>query len=109
MKTETNQLKPCPFCGRAAMTATAKNGLTTVACTECECEFGWFESYDAAVEAWNTRAERTCKNVWKDWSEWHALFECSVCGAYSHRFIRHKDGTMDSTRYCPHCGAKVVD
>ena len=52
--------------------------------------------------------ERTCRNVY-DGRE----FECSVCGMQWHLLDR-EDGLEEwahvrKPRYCPECGAKVVD
>lgn len=62
-----------------------------------------------AIEAWNTRAERTCRRMPADDGAVMVMrgglamefpyFECSECGAY----------VMDNARYCPNCGAKVVE
>lgn len=92
------KLRECPFCGDSPMIATANNGLTTIACSNCECEFGWFENETSAIERWNTRAERTCK----DESEYGHLFLCSNCGGIEEATHAYKWG------YCPNCGARVV-
>lgn len=50
------------------------------------------EALHEAIEAWNTRAERTCKNR-------GGHMGCSECGWYLN----------ENARYCDGCGAKVVD
>ena len=59
-------LLPCPFCGGEAIVTCAGRGKyqTQVRCTRCNCTLSeWFASKKAAVEAWNTRAERTCSYI----------------------------------------------
>ena len=108
------ELKPCPFCGGeakarewAAWSPTIQ-GVTSVACTECVAEIEvdaaelWL--HDAAWY-WNSRAERTCKNVHEPpttstfWPSPH--FKCSECGA--------THVSVDYVYFCPNCGAKVVE
>lgn len=107
------ELKPCPFCGGEPRLV-EEISLAKIACMnrgcEVEPETPWFWSVDEAAEAWNTRAERTCKaaNVaeyaWDD-------FECSECGWVTWSFLMEHEGcgTVCKPRYCPNCGAKVVD
>ena len=105
------ELKPCPFCG----------GKPSIRCDE----FGFYENLymfthtckgrkpqlnsfscgyatkQAAIEAWNTRYERTCTNI-----DMFESFKCSECGGY----IMNYDSEYDiSPDYCPDCGAKVVE
>lgn len=48
----------------------------------------------------NTRAERTCMNVWDVELTGRLRFQCSECGAVSLEI---------TPRFCPNCGRKVVD
>lgn len=124
-----SELKPCPFCGGEAKTVLADTyphrGMLHswfVACTdsECGCELGFYgmdengtcgtyETEAEAIEAWNTRAERTCRMTDRG--------ECSECGAYIVRAwteVHDFNGDMKridlrSHNYCPNCGAKVVE
>lgn len=50
-------------------------------------------------EIWNSRAERTCENVWDVEQTGRLRFKCSDCGAVSLEI---------TPNYCPDCGAKVV-
>lgn len=99
-----SELLPCPFCGGGAQTL--RNGSWwCVACrTPFCCDVGKFDTEAEAIEAWNTRSERTChivegsrKIVLSDETE---LFEngCSECNGYLDDF--------DS--YCANCGARVT-
>lgn len=105
------ELKPCPFCGGEATMSSytySLSGLGTQYKVECEghdCPaqptVDWhYWTAEEAAEAWNTRAERTCRmNRYNS-----AVWACSECGR----------GYMESLlpevgEYCMGCGAKVVD
>ena len=81
-----------------------------VRCRDCECSSGHLPggacSADehGAIEAWNARWERTCRN---NSQEGGISLLCSACGAYTpwiadavHAF---------AARRCGNCGAKVVE
>ena len=66
----TEQLKPCPFCGKAAYIGGDEGGADGffAGCQECFCNVGkaygrsampshMFASPDEAIAAWNRRAE----------------------------------------------------
>lgn len=65
----------------------------------------WFGIKQEAIDAWNTRAERTCRIVPNGHlftlSDGTELYEsaCSECGAY----------LGDEDNYCSICGAKVIE
>ena len=105
-------LKSCPFCGGEAeiIEVDYEMYLTGYAiyCRKCCLKLGvtgrlgeayeWFPVFDTeaeAIAAWNARAERTCQRFWTG-----AEMICSSCAhQLNDRFAR----------YCPMCGAKVVD
>ena len=114
------KLKPCPFCGGEAKINRIVNTFYQYAryfssCTRCSAESKVFETEQEAIEAWNTRAERTCHPfVSPDGAGWYAI-GCDNCG---HGFV---DNNPDKAyllkiskrsdimpRYCPNCGAKVI-
>ena len=101
------KLKPCPFCGGKAEPFNPfenTEGTWCVICSECAAATGFEQTEAEAIEAWNTRAERTCKNNDTDNDE---FFQCSECGKSSvTEFLR---GGYGVPRYCPNCGARVVD
>lgn len=75
----------------------------SVVCGGCSARVGNsdFDMPKTAVDAWNRRAGRTCRN---EATEPGILFECSECHA---AFVNEPiDGWWD---YCPNCGAKVVE
>lgn len=94
------KLKPCPFCGGKAKNVYFRYTDThSIWCRTCGAESYEFDTEEEAIEAWNTREERTCRNV----SEQGVLFECSECGA------KTVDAVGNYTQeYCAACGAKVV-
>lgn len=99
------ELKPCPFCGGEAELVIDEpfRGFTFVECHECGAR-GSISKEREAIKAWNTRAERTCRNLYEP-----GLFKCSECGAFSMQKIVYRDGTPATPKCCPWCGAKVVE
>lgn len=106
-QSETNgiTLLPCPFCGsEAEIHQTIERWIAT--CSSDQNELDGFthtaQAYGAtkaeAIEAWNTRAERTCRNTQSDFD-----FMCSECGKCV------DNGRIIGFNYCPNCGRKVVD
>lgn len=107
----TSELKPCPFCGGEALirvdlcrVASGSDHIYIVGCRGFECRGSavtgpLYETKAEAVEAWNTRAERTCRNVGHEHG-YKRVFVCSECEGENY------DGTPN---YCPECGAKVVE
>lgn len=114
------ELKPCPFCGGEAElvegeygmylvgyaiyckgTCGAKLGVTGRLCEAYEWT-PYFDTEAEAIAAWNTRAERTCKNDDDDCDAW---FKCSECGLHSKLEIM--SGGYGIPNYCPNCGARV--
>ena len=103
-------LKPCPFCGgRATMDGDPRVADDWVFCLDCGAMGAYKLGKDKAIEAWNTRAERTCRMT----HEWvrpceedgcdrlHVVqWTCSEC---------EFDFEGARPNYCPNCGAKVVD
>ena len=103
-----NELLPCPFCGGEAVMFEDDYGDWHVYCGD-----GWYvernlcPGYHAidcmyitkaqAIEAWNTRAERTCRNVDDHKTVWFICSECDELKKLAHL-----------GNCCPNCGAKVV-
>lgn len=113
------ELKPCPFCGANAemryhpsCMRDPSHRAWEVGCSICDARVGNTiyaigKTRDEAIAAWNTRAERTCKLPetridhgsieYNGTTEWR---RCSGCGA---------EVLAYPARYCPKCGAKVVE
>lgn len=96
------ELLPCPFCGGEADLIDISDEYEGEYWVAHQCANGTSvetNSYDTeaeAIAAWNSRAERTCRNIsGKNW--W--AFECSECGEMIEQGV---------PEYCPSCGAKVV-
>lgn len=107
----TNELKPCPFCGGEAIIRTYRtfideyHGIGTkyyVACSECLADRHLGKlTENEAIEAWNTRAERTCK--WTQWEQHSDQYFSTECGREFQWATPY-----DLPNYCPGCGAKLV-
>ena len=105
----TDNLLPCPFCGGEAKvfhySSAIRDEVWRVVCDRPFCAQGPDGYTEAeAVSAWNTRAERTCTNVDTDDD---CYFECSQCGSAA--LVEYKSSGYGVPRYCPNCGAKVVE
>lgn len=108
----------CPCCGDIALpkwySASRPNeqapyGLESEArfyyeCRECGLRTKDYQTQKSALDAWNTRAERTCEMELQTCVDPEGnvfSFVCSECGVdvYGHVDIG----------YCPNCGARVVE
>ena len=123
------ELKPCPFCGSRAVDlhATRYEGgerrnkprvAFYVRCRACgargpmfKARSEWFDpisEYDhdrqraRALDAWNQRAERTCRAVLPPYEL--GAEEIPVCSGCGRQLLLE-----DDDEYCPRCGARVVD
>lgn len=114
-----DKLKPCPFCGGKAKTYDYEGkrdiydpdtlGYVDTeyftrwgcGCEVCGAMVPEKRSEEEAIEAWNTRTERTCKQVFIECNDGLMppfTAHCSECGA----------GWGYTPDYCPGCGAKVI-
>lgn len=116
----SEELRECPHCGatRGLYTLDKYGGLCAdyeliaqIFCDNCKSAFEneRADNGKELIDAWNTRAERTCHmNIVKDGplcSVWK--FDC--CGF---EYVENKcdQWQTDLPRtWCPHCGAKVVE
>ena len=103
------ELKPCPFCGGEAvlvptLDTTVREWFVTCANLHCNvlaCRTKRFYTEAEAIEAWNTRAERTCRKINPSEKDW---FVCSEC-----RGQCMGDQYGELPNYCANCGAEVVE
>ena len=97
----SDKLKPCPFCGGEAYYWRGNlSGLYMVGCNNGSCRGYVMDdtkriSLENAVEAWNTRAERTFR-----YEHIEGTWYKTSCG-------KRYDGVVPPN-YCPNCGGKVV-
>ena len=109
-----SDLKPCPFCGGGAHFIKVKHVVGvwyTVCCDDAEC-FGHEQSRlytlrRLAAEAWNRRAERTCRMEWRDNGDGYPpSVRCSACGGWLDAVADVED--VAQFEFCPMCGARVI-
>ena len=105
----TDELKPCPFCGGEAHISASSDGYG-VECWNRRCidmQMDELPTEAEAIDAWNTRAERTCTldgshSINYGYAPVGTVWEWDLsCG--------HHIEMDDCPDYCPYCGAKVVD
>ena len=127
-------LKPCPFCGSDNIAhRTWWNSLHEtghfIECYDCGCKTGFLVDDSAfvaavhdteaeAIEAWNTRHERTCEVTDIDtgneaaYEHYEHIMHCKSCH-HEYGYVQYNedgDTWMDELpNFCPNCGAKVVD
>lgn len=100
------ELKPCPFCGgEAEHDRLTISNLCCIVCSDNDCGamMVYCEGDEAeAIEAWNTRHERTCRievhGLERDRQVSTVSYTCSECRKHIYR----------DDAYCKHCGARVV-
>ena len=103
----SNELKPCPFAKPGEVHHTRTITAVGESWVLCSCgasgpTFSGVDSERTAIEAWNTRAERTChlERIPYEPGEYEGM-RCSVC--------KTTDLDMGEGPYCSVCGAKVVE
>lgn len=98
------ELKPCPFCGGEAEFETYGGTACAVTCRKCRCGTPTVSLNDGerAVEAWNRRAERTCRAVMPPCEP--GVEEIPVCSECGKQLLLDDDEC-----YCPNCGARLVE
>lgn len=115
-----DKLKPCPLCGGTPLLSKGPYDWDCGgryyynAMIECACGLTFemanpnmkeytsdAEALNFIIDAWNARAERTCKFKPFKTQRSDLLSEgvCSECSGYMH----------SEMLYCPNCGSKVVD
>lgn len=104
-------IKPCPFCGGKPTTIEMHMGRGMVQCCKCGASTDPDEAKtpEELIKAWNTRYERTCESSYcKETDEW----QCHNCGGTLQScamFDPDVDGFVDTPKFCPNCGAKVIE
>ena len=113
------ELKPCPCCGpKSFITPSTKCDpqagkhcwTAELRCHECGLNISRTaatekEALHEVIKAWNTRAERTCQTKPVIGGGWF----CSHCGVFVDRHPMANATDRLEARYCPNCGAKVVE
>ena len=121
--TSSIELKPCPFCGSEAKVQKdirwphysryGVNGYEIV-CTNFDCiiyhaDNQWYLTEEDAIDAWNSRYEKTCEMYRDESGTWH----CTSCENGGDN-ITGSDGELNMwydswhPNFCPHCGCKVI-
>ena len=110
----SDELKPCPFCGgEAEITKWHEGYFVECKAHHCGGTIGAYKTEEETIEAWNTRAERTCEmpmvfeddegNELDSSAAYFRYYRCSNCGEIMEHY-KHEHWS-----YCPNCGAKVID
>ena len=108
----SEELRECPHCGatRGLYTLDESGGLCVdddliaqIFCDNCKSAFENESANNGKelIEAWNTRAERTCEVTEYNDCGPHAE-DCTIVLSCGHRTFGY------IPNYCPSCGAKVV-
>ena len=124
------ELKPCPFCGstldiffETSYKAPLGCYWTETRCFRCGASIHGYGktkevSEDHARHRWNTRAERTCEMIRFETGELavypdvdETMFHCESCQEEFSLLEFNEDGNVwnEAPKYCPGCGAKVVE
>ena len=104
-------LLPCPFCGGEANTVLKGSDDWHIECHDCASRSGIYGIRESAIAAWNTRTyyhgyEQAAIEAWENIKAWNTRAErtcknekgyCSECNAIMY----------DVPNYCPNCGSKV--
>lgn len=120
-----DKLLHCPFCvGKAEiLTAESMRGgyLFGIMCNDCCSRGDVYETEAEAIDAWNTRTERTCHadevthrnckySINRGWRERtcrlvedSGLLHCSKCGGAAEK------QSWAYWNYCPNCGAMIIN
>lgn len=103
------ELEPCPFCGgEAAFGANSCQGFEYVRCVSCKARtWSCYNTKEQAAEAWNTRAERTCRYEHPDPHDHPGVWN-TECGNHVYWNVDNDDCGIPPD-FCPKCGAKVVE
>ena len=107
---EMSKLKPCPFCGGEA-TFHTYGRTCNVVCDDCliGTRLEHIDEYEVAIDAWNTRAERTCRMELVDIiGGIRHVRRCEECEAELSNDLSAIEGAW-LPNYCPNCGARVVE
>lgn len=101
----TNELKPCPFCGGDARMAYGALHKWIV-CERCGASSVLRSLGGEAIESWNARAERTCG----EWRGETYMTDSGFTETDAQLWCEHCDIPLEEDwRYCPKCGARVVE
>lgn len=123
-----SELKPCPFCKGEIKTAVITfdekfyeppyeawylEHTDIVAAFDKHCPIPttdrFYDTEAEAIEAWNSRAERTCRMELTDLSSGSAYHDVWLCCACGEQVEQHTVmGKSEPPNYCPNCGARVT-
>lgn len=103
----------CPFCDAAGEKKTEKNEETGIVmhyiqCVKCGTQTKKYRLLADAVTHWDSQVNNT-KQRQGHWEykieDGYRYIECSACGQ---QYSVPQDGEVLYTKYCPECGARLV-
>lgn len=103
----------CPFCDAAGEKNTEKNGETGtvmyyIQCVKCGAQTKKYRLLADAVTRWDSQVnnKKQRHGCWEyKTQDGYRYIECSVCGQ---QYSASQDGEAIYTKYCPECGARLV-
>lgn len=109
----SEELKPCPFCGGEAQVRSYGKSTNYVRCGACKGRtWGCYGTEQEAIDAWNTRHERTCRVVSSkdmyDVYDYYVVYTVLTLSCGHEAITTGPEGDGHRPCFCSVCRAKVV-
>lgn len=103
-----SDLKPCPCCNGISW-VDYRAFTTYVYCDKCGLRTKAYNTEAEAIEAWNTRHERTCEVLCIKHGPVFDVLRFSCCGYEWAENRTDRGATEPDPNFCPNCGARVKE